>query len=210
MTEKELMQAGCLYHGNDADLKKAALRSRQLVRLINSTTEEQREYRIELFKKLFKKTGDNFWVEPPFRCDYGCNIQIGNNFYAIFDCIILDDGEVVIGDNVFLGPRVCIYTAGHPIDAEVRNTNLEYGKKIIIGDHVWVGGCTIINPGIVIGDNVVIGSGSVVTKDIPSNVVAAGNPCKVIRKITLEDHLYWKEQERLYRSNRKKNSGEME
>ena len=117
----------------------------------------------------------------------------------IFDCIILDVCDVTIGDNVFLAPRVCIYTAGHPIDAGVRRRQLEYGKKVVIGNDVWVGGNTVINPGVTIGDNVVIGSGSVVTKDIPSGVIAAGNPCRVLRPITEEDTRYWEELEREYR-----------
>lgn len=119
------------------------------------------------------------------------NISIGENFYANYDCIIIDVCNVNIGNNVFLAPRVCIYTAAHPIDAEVRNTGLEYGKEINIGNNVWICGNVVINPGVTIGDNVVIGSGAVVTKNIPSDVVAAGNPCKVIRKITGEDKLKW-------------------
>ena len=202
MTEKERMLSEKLYIPMDEALAADCARSRRLVRLINGTTEEQAEYRVQLFKELFGRTGENLWVEPPFHCDYGCHISVGENFYANFDCIILDVCDVTIGDNVFLAPRGCIYTAGHPIDAGVRRRQLEYGKKVVIGNDVWVGGNTVINPGVTIGDNVVIGSGSVVTKDIPSGVIAAGNPCRVLRPITEEDTRYWEELEREYRRDR--------
>lgn len=203
MTEKELMLSGQLYIAQDDELAKENAKARKLTRLINTATEEQAEYRLQLFRELFGKVGTNFWVEPPFRTDYGCNTYIGENFYANYDCIIIDVGEVHIGDNVLFGPRVCVYTAGHPIDFEVRNTQLEYGKSVTIGSNVWVGGNTVINPGVTIGDNVVIGSGSVVTKDIPGGVIAAGVPCRVIRKITEQDKIYWKEQEKNYYINKR-------
>lgn len=194
MTEKELMHAGELYDSRDAQLQEDCRRSRQLTRLFNSSTEEQLEYRTELLKKLFKKTGEKIYIEPPFRCDYGCNITIGENFYANFDCIILDVAEVFIGDNVLFAPRVCVYTVGHPTDAYVRNLFVESGRKVFIGNNVWIGGNTVINPGVKIGDNAVIGSGSVVTRDIPENVVAAGNPCRVIREISEDEKRYWRQQ----------------
>ncbi|MBS5938578.1 MAG: sugar O-acetyltransferase [Clostridium sp.] len=200
MTEKEKMLSGNLYMANDKELKADMKKSRMLTRLFNNTTEEQKGYRAELLKELFKKTGENIYIEPPFRCDYGCNISVGNNFYANFDCIILDVCNVDIGENVFFAPRVCIYTAGHPIDADVRNTGLEFGKPVKIGNNVWVGGSTVINPGVTIGNNVVIGSGSVVTKDIPDNVIAVGNPCRVLRKITEEDKIYWEKKKEEYYS----------
>ena len=200
MTEKEKMLSGNLYMANDQELKADVKKSRMLTRLFNNTTEEQKEYRAELLKELFKKTGDNIYIEPSFKCDYGCNISVGNNFYANFDCIILDVCNVDIGENVFFAPRVCIYTAGHPIDAEVRNTGLEFGKPVKIGNDVWVGGNTVINPGVNIGSNVVIGSGSVVTKDIPDNVIAVGNPCRVLREITEEDKIYWEKKKEEYYS----------
>lgn len=140
MTEKERMLSEKLYIPKDEALAADCARSRRLVRLINGTTEEQAEYRVQLFKELFGRTGENLWVEPPFHCDYGCHISVGENFYANFDCIILDVCDVTIGDNVFLAPRVCIYTAGHPIDAGVRRRQLEFGKKVVIGNDVWVGG----------------------------------------------------------------------
>ena len=191
MTEKEKMLSQGLYYSHDTELKKDAMRSRRLTRLYNSTTEDEREYRLQLLKELSGSTGEHISVEPPFRCDYGSNTYIGENFYANFDCIILDVAKVFIGDNCLFGPRVCVFTPGHPIDAEVRNTGIEYGKEIHIGNNVWVGGNTVINPGVTIGNNVVIGSGSVVTKDIPDNVVAVGNPCKVIRPITDKDKKFW-------------------
>ena len=194
MTEKERMLSGKLYMANDAALKQDFMRSRRLTRLINATTEEQLEERQRLFYELLGSAGENCWIETPFHCDYGCHIHVGDNFYANYDCIMLDVCDIHIGNNVFFGPRVCIYTAGHPIDADVRNTLLEYGKPVQIGDNVWVGGSTVINPGVTIGSNVVIGSGSVVTGDIPDGVVAAGVPCRVIRNITERDKAFWETQ----------------
>ena len=191
MTQKERMLKGLLYDSRDTELKNDAAVSRKLTRLFNNTTEEQLSYRKELLKELFASTGEKISIEPPLRCDYGCNTYIGENFYANFDCIILDVAEVHIGKNCLLGPRVCIFTPCHPIDAQVRNIGIESAKPITIGDNVWIGGAAVINPGVTIGNNVVIGSGSVVTHDIPDNVVAAGNPCRVIRSITDEDKKYW-------------------
>lgn len=199
-TNKENMLAGKLYMAGGEELAKDSRRSRMLTRLFNNTTEEQIEYRTQLLKELFESTGESLYIEPPFRCDYGSNITVGNNFYANFDCIILDVAKVTIGDNVFFAPRVGVYTAGHPIDAGVRNTLLEFGKPVTIGNNVWVGGNVVINPGVTIGNNVVIGSGAVVTKDIPDNVIAAGNPCRVLREITEEDTQYWEKlKEEYYR-----------
>lgn len=145
-----------------------------------------------------KMLAGKLYIEPPFHCDYGCHISVGEWFYANYDCIMVDVCKVKIGDNVMFGPRVGIYTAGHPIDAEIRNTGLEFGAPVTIGDNVWVGGSVVINPGVTIGNNVVIGSGSVVTKDIPDNVVAVGNPCRVLREITEEDKRYWEEKRKEY------------
>lgn len=189
MTEKERMLAGKLYIANDEELASMNLRKTKLLREFNNCDDYLR--RKELIREVMGKIGENFNIEPPLRMDYGCNTYIGNNFYANCELIILDVARVFIGDNVFIGPRVSIFTAGHPIDSKVRNTNLEFGKEIKIGNNVWIGGQTVINPGITIGNNVVIGSGSVVTKDIPDGVVAVGNPCKVLRKITNEDSKYW-------------------
>ena len=191
---------GELYKLNDdKELNEDFMRARRLTRLFNSMTEEQMEERKEIIKELFKSTGENVHVEQTFHCDYGCHISVGENFYANYDCIMVDVCEIIIGDNVLLAPRVWIYTAGHPIDAAVRNEGLEFGKPVIIGDNVWIGGNAVINPGVTIGSGVVIGSGSVVTKDIPDHVVAVGNPCRVLRKINEEDKIYWeKEREKYY------------
>jgi acetyltransferase-like isoleucine patch superfamily enzyme len=148
-------------------------------------------FRCSVIKKLFGKIGSNFTIESPFRCDYGYNIFAGEKFYANYNCVILDCARVTIGNNVFFGPNVSLFTAGHPIHFEPRNTGLEYAFPITIGNNVWIGGGAIINPGITIGDNVVIGSGSIVTKNIPSNSIAVGNPCKVIRNITDADRKYY-------------------
>ena len=192
------MLSGKLYLAQDPELKRDMAKAKKIIRLFNQSTEEQPDYRIELLKELFAKTGENLHIEPPFYCDYGCNISLGDNFYANHDCLILDVCKVKIGNFVFFGPRVNIYTAGHPIDAEIRNSLLEFGKPVTIGDNVWIGGNVVINPGISIGDNVIIGSGSVVTKNIPDNVIAAGNPCKVLRKIDENDKIYWEEQRKDY------------
>ena len=192
------MLAGKLYLAEDEELKKDNKKAKKLTRIFNGTTEDELAYRSELLKELFKTTGENLYIEPPFHCDYGCHISIGENFYANYDCIIIDVCEVSIGKNVFFGPRVGLYTAAHPIDATVRNTLLEFGKPIQIGNNVWIGGNAVVNPGVTIGDNSIIGSGSVVTKNIPENVIAAGNPCKVLRKITETDKLFWEENQKEY------------
>lgn len=199
MTEKELMLSGQLYNAGDVELFKERLQAKKLIRLFNSASDEQIDYRLDIIKKLFKKTGNNVYIEPPFRCDYGYNIVVGNNFYANYDCIILDVCDIIIGDNVFFAPRVCLFSASHPVDAAIRNSQLEYGQPITIGNNVWIGGGTIVNPGVKIGDNSIIGSGSVVTKNIPPNVIAAGNPCRILRKITNEDAAYWSEEMTKYR-----------
>ena len=183
MTEKEKMIGGMMYIANDFELRADFLKAKRLIHVYNKTREHETDIRKTLLEQLFYKVGENIYIEPPFRCDYGYNITVGENFYANYDCIILDVSKVSIGNNVLFGPRVCIYTAGHPIVAASRNEGLEFGLPISIGDDVWLGGNVIVNPGITIGSNVVIGSGSVVTKDIPDDSLAVGNPCKVIRKI---------------------------
>ncbi|MGX7417845.1 sugar O-acetyltransferase [Carnobacterium gallinarum] len=197
-SEKEKMLAEELYLASDEELVADVKRSRRLTRLFNSTTEEQLSYRQDLLKELFAKTGEKIYIEPPFYCDYGSNIEIGENFYANFDCVILDVAAVEIGRNVMFGPKVNLFTAGHPVDPAVRISGLEFGRKITIGDNVWIGGNTSVNPGVKIGANTVIGSGSVVTKDIPENVIAAGNPCRVLRQITAKDTEFWEKQQKSY------------
>lgn len=166
-------------------------RAKELLHDYNNLKPSQVTERDTLLKDLLGKTGNHFFIEPPFRCDYGYNIEIGDNFYSNYNCIILDCAKVTIGNNVMLAPNVSIFTAGHPIDAEKRNEGWEYAFPITIGNNVWIGGNTVINPGITIGDNVVIGSGSVVTKNIPADCIAVGNPCKVLRPVTKEDALYY-------------------
>ncbi len=198
MTNKEKMLSGKLYTAFDEELKQMATCRAKFMDKFNSTKYFDFKTREILIRNIFESVGKNPTINKPFYCDYGCNISIGDNFYANFDCIFLDVNKITIGNNVFLAPRVSLYTAGHPIDKDVRNENLEYGYPITIGDNVWIGGNTVVNPGVTIGSNVVIGSGSIVTKDIPSNVVACGNPCRVIRNITEEDKIYWEQQRKIY------------
>lgn len=197
-TQRERMLAGLLYSPSDDELRKMNKRNRRIIHLYNQTTIDEKVKRTELLQELLGKTGEGVYFEPPFHCDYGDHISVGDHFYANFDCIMLDIAPITVGNNVLFGPRVSLYTAGHPIDAEVRNSGLEFGQRIVVGDNVWIGGNTVINPGVTIGDNVVIGSGSVVTRDIPANVVAVGSPCKVLREITDKDKKYWMEMKRSY------------
>jgi maltose O-acetyltransferase len=182
-SEKEKMLSGELYLAADPELIRDRENTRRLTRLYNQTLETEYGKRSELLKQLFGSTGANLYVEPTFRCDYGYNIHVGNNFYANFDCIILDVCEVRIGENCFIAPGVHIYTATHPLNPVERASGAEFGKPVKIGNNVWIGGRAIINPGVTIGDNVVIGSGAVVTKDVPDNVVVGGNPAKVIKRV---------------------------
>jgi len=181
-TEREKMIAGELYFSADLDLVRDRKRARTLTDQFNTSPNDPL-IRTELLKELFGSTGKALYIEPNFRCDYGYNIHVGENFYANYDCIILDVGEVFIGNNVMFAPRVGIYTAYHPLDAKTRNSGWELGKKVIIGNDVWVGADVTILPGIKIGNGAVIGAGSVVTKDVLDNVVVAGNPAKIIRHI---------------------------
>jgi len=198
MSERERMLAGRLYLAQVEELKAIRKKGQQLVNLFNATIDEELPYRTQLLTDLFNKVASDIYIQPTLRVDYGKNITIGKHFYANFDCIMIDVAAITIGDNVMFGPRVCLYTAGHPIDATVRNSGLEFGMPITIGNNVWVGGSTVVNPGVTIGNNAVIGSGSVVTKDIPANTIAAGNPCRVIRDITQADKKKWEEQQTAY------------
>ena len=193
MTPRELQRKGCLYPF-DEELLQAHNHAKHITRLLNATLETQREERRQLVKELFAQAGDGSYIEPPFHCDYGCNTQVGKHFYCNYDCVFLDCGPITIGDNVMLGPKVALYAVNHPIDPVVRGTNYDFPEPITIGSNVWIGGSTVVCPGVSIGDNTVIGAGSVVTKDIPANVVAAGNPCRVIRPITQADTDYWNQQ----------------
>jgi maltose O-acetyltransferase len=187
MTEKEKMLAGKPYIALGEELSNERQHAKEMLFDFNGSHPNEIHKRNEIVKKLFGKVGSVFFIEPPFRCDYGYNIIVGKNFYANYNCTILDCTLVTIGNNVLLGPNVSIFTAGHPVHFELRSQEIEYARPITIGDNVWIGGGVIINPGVNIGENSVIGSGSVVTKDIPPNAVAAGNPCKVIRYVVDED-----------------------
>lgn len=191
MTEKERMISGRLYRADDPELLAGRARARVLTERFNAIREADKAQREPILRELLGSVGGRIYMEPTFHCDYGYNICVGDNFYANYDCIILDVAPVTIGRNVFFAPRVGVYTAGHPIDAGVRNEELEFGKPITIGDDVWIGGNVVINPGVSIGSDVVIGSGSVVTRDIPDHVIAVGNPCRVLRSITQEDRAHW-------------------
>lgn len=182
-TEKEKMLSGELYKAFGDELLGERQKAKEAIFEFNNLRPTAIDERNAIIKELFGVTRGNFFVEPPFRCDYGYNIKIGENFYTNYNLIILDCAEVSIGDNVLIGPNVAIYTAGHPLDYKLRVQEFEYAYPIKIGNNVWIGGNTVINPGVTIGDNAVIGSGSVVTKDIPANTLAVGNPCKVIRKL---------------------------
>ena len=185
MIEKEKMIKGEMYFSADEVLVNERNRARRLTRAFNNTTEEELDKRTEILKELLGKTGENIYIEPNFRCDYGYNIRVGENFYANFDCLLLDVCPITIGNNAMLAPGVHIYTATHPLDPTERNSGYEYGKPVNIGDNVWIGGRAVICPGVTIGDNVVVAAGSVVTKDVPDNVVVGGNPAKIIKEIRL-------------------------
>ena len=190
-SEKEKMISGKPYKAFGDELLAERQYAKEMIFDFNSLRPNQIDERNEILKRLLGKTKDKYFIEPPFRCDYGYNIEIGENFYSNYNLIILDCAPVKIGDNVLIGPNVSIYTAGHPLHYEIRNQEYEYAFPIIIGDNVWIGGNVVINPGVSIGENSVIGSGSVVTKDIPNNVIAIGNPCKVLRVITDDDKHYF-------------------
>ena len=184
MSEKDKMLAGELYDANyDKELIKDRYKAKDVCFEYNNLKPSNIESRDKVIKKLFAKTGEQIIVEQNFWCDYGYNIFVGENFYMNHNCIILDGEKVEFGDNVFIAPNCGFYTAGHPLDYETRNKGLEYAKPIKVGNNVWIGGNVNVLPGVTIGDNVVIGAGSVVNKDIPSNSVAVGNPCKVIKEI---------------------------
>lgn len=181
-TEKKKMLAGELYDPLDPELSQERQRCRDLCKQLNDSREDQQAERRGILTELFGYESDA-WIQPPFFCDYGTNIRVGHKVFFNFNCVVLDVMPVVIGDNVLFGPSVQVYTATHPIEAEIRRKWLEFAKPVTIGNDVWIGGGAIICPGVTIGDRTVIGAGSVVTKNIPSDVVAAGNPCKVIRRV---------------------------
>ena len=194
MTELEKMQQGLLYDANyDSELIQARAHCKDLCFEFNNLKPSLVSEQKELIRNLFRKTGEQFYITAPFWCDYGFNIEVGENFYTNHNCVILDGAKVTFGDNVFIAPNCVFSTAGHPLDTQQRNQGLEYAYPITVGDNVWFGASVTVLPGVTIGSDTVIGAGSVVNKDIPSGVVAVGNPCRVMRKITEEDKKkYWK------------------
>ena len=182
--------AGLPYISDDAVFDQQKV-TRRLLREFNTTDPSDFETLGRLAGKIVSGAQENVSIMPPFYCDYGFHIQVGKGLFANYNCTILDVGKVTIGENVLLAPNVSIYTAGHPVHPAARQSGYEYGIPVTIGNNVWIGGNVVITPGVHIGDNVVIGAGSVVTKDIPANVVAAGNPCRVIRRITDADKKYY-------------------
>lgn len=184
MSEKEKMLNGQLYYADkDEELIQERTTCKMLCWEYNQLQPNKTSERVSLIKKILGKTGEKFLIEQPFQCDYGYNIEIGENFYANHNLIILDPAKVKFGNNVFIGPNCSFYTPEHPLDAKTRNEGLEYAKPITIGNNVWFGGSVTVLSGVTIGDNCVIGAGSVVTKDIPPNSVAYGNPCKVAKSL---------------------------
>ena len=196
-SELEKIAAGELYRVND-ELNALMAQSRQICKEYNETNENETEKRKAILQKLLGTCPENITILPDMHFDYGSHTHIGDNFFANYGMIVLDVGKVTIGRDVMFGPRVSLFAAGHPTDVEVRRELLEYGYSITIGDDVWIGGNTVVNPGVTIGSGTVIGSGSVVTKDIPAGVVAAGNPCRVIRVLDEKDREYWHAQRRVW------------
>lgn len=194
MTESEKMMRGFLYDANyDEELLEKRMFCKDLCFAYNQLKPSLISKQEELIRQIFGKTGKQFYITAPFWCDYGSNIEIGENFYSNHNCIILDGAKVTFGDNVFIAPNCTFSTAGHPLDTEQRNRGLEYAYPIKVGDNVWFGASVTVLPGVTIGSNTVIGAGSIVNRDIPSGVVAVGNPCRVLRKITEDDRKkYWR------------------
>ena len=185
-TEKEKMLAGELYNAEDSQLKSERRNARLHLKNYNESTDEQILLRKEILRELIGGYARGLYIEPPFYCDYGSNISVGEKVYFNFNCVVLDVNKVTIGSNTKFGPNVQIYAATHPMEAQARTEGLEYGKPITIGSDVWVGGSVIICPGVTIGDRCVIGAGSIVTRDIPKDSFAVGNPCRMIRKLDKE------------------------
>lgn len=190
MNEKEKMLQGLPYDASDQQLRDDRLRAKDLLYAYGQLPPSNKEQRTKLLKKLLHTKG-HIHIEGPFACDYGYNITIGENFFANHNCVMLDCAPITIGDHVLFGPNVALYTAGHPIYYETRRTGLEFALPITIGDDVWIGGSVVINSGVCIGARSIIGSGSVVNCDIPEDVIAVGNPIRIIRKISEADRNYY-------------------
>lgn len=177
------MLSGELYRATDEVLSADRRKARLLTKRLNDSSDEEGELRLQLLKELVPQQGADLWIEPPFYCDYGYNITVGDKVFFNFNCTLLDVMPITIGNGVLMGPSVQIYTAMHPTDWQERATGLEFAKPVTIGDYVWIGGAAVICPGVTIGARSIIGAGSVVTRDIPPDVFAAGNPCKVIKAL---------------------------
>ncbi|MFB9865534.1 sugar O-acetyltransferase [Rufibacter immobilis] len=182
-SEKEKMLFGELYNALDPELSQERLRARLLLKQLNDSREDQTEERINILKELIPNAGEELWIQPPFYCDYGSNLYLGDKVFFNFNCVVLDVMPVTIGSRTLMGPNVQLYTATHPMHYRERASGLESAKPITIGEDVWLGGSVVVCPGVNIGSRSVIGAGSVVTKDIPADVFAAGNPCRVIRSL---------------------------
>lgn len=189
MNQKERRDKGLPYISDDAVFEEQRV-CRRILQRLNTVDRSDFEEIGKIVKELFGKS-ENAFLNPPFYCDYGSHIEVGKNLFMNYNCMIIDVAKVTIGDNCMFAPNVAIYTAGHPVHPVTRNSLYEYGVEVTIGDNVWIGGNSVVLPGVHIGSNTVIGAGSVVTKDIPDWVIAAGNPCKVIREITEEDRKYY-------------------
>ncbi len=192
MTDWEKMQAGEVYNDFAEDLFNRRVRAKRLFRAYNRLDDSEKDKRNEIMRELFRSVGENVWIEPDFRCEFGKNITIGDNVYINFGCVILDCGQVTIGSDTLIGPNVGLFSGNHTMDAEERAAGGLIPRPITIGSRVWLCGNVSVVPGVTIGDDTVIGAGSVVTRDIPSGVVAAGNPCRVLRKITEADKVGYK------------------
>ena len=186
MTEKQKMLTGLLYDPSIDELENERLYAQDICFQLNQLSPSAIDKRQQLFKTLLGKTKQKFTLMPGFQCDYGYNIEIGEDFFANFNCIILDAAKVTFGDNVLVAPNCGFYTSGHPLDSQTRSSGLEFAKPITVGNNVWIGGNVIVLPGVTIGDNSVIAAGSIVDHDIPSNVIAMGCPCRVHKKLAGE------------------------
>lgn len=197
MTEWERLQQGLIYNDFDEDLFERRVAAKKLFKAYNKTNDDEGELRNKILQQLFKQIGKNVWIEPDFKCEFGKNITIEDDVYINFGCIILDCAEVTIGSHTLFGPNIGLYPVNHSTDVQERINGGCYGKPIHIGKNVWLAGDVKVLAGVTIGDNTIIGTGSIVTKDIPSNVIAVGNPCKVIREITDKDKTEYSKRMRL-------------